>query len=669
MNAPLALWPKFVSRVFVLLFCGIATCIQAQQPVAASATTRTVVDTMPLLFSFAHAPERFYPASDTLPERDFRFYDPARRMPIDWGTLGNLGTPARPLFFETPARLGFDVGTHVFDLYNLQPGDLRFYRNSRSFSEVFFSQGRTQFEGMLNARLARTFSGGANFSMDYRTINNLGQFRYQRAKHNALVMGLWIPFGSRYDGFLLFSKNVNRQQDNGGIVSDDVFGGEDFTGPINAAIHLPELKALTRHGDQTLQLTQHLRFAGDEEMGKRVLRATHSFAWRTQNWKFSDGDATEGIASDSAFFGDFLVDKRGIRNYIELDRIDNTFTVNTFKSKTQGRPSDVLAVGISHSYFSLRQEPEKSAFSNLFLNGQFGITPSERFALTADAALGILENIGEYQLRGNLILGLGNAGILKASLLSQRYPAGLLARRLFVSQRPFWNNSFEKPVENTISGSYALPLIGFEVTARTHLLNNYIYYDQNSLATQTGAAVQVAQLLVSENIRVGNFHLDNTLALQRTNRAEILRMPDWFSKNSLYFSGKIFRKRMLLNIGVDFRINSEFRPDAYQPLTWQFHLQDTLTQKPYPWIDVFAAFKVQSFRFFFRYENLNTLWNKSDVFYQTASHPQPFGSIRIGIAWRFLDSNLPETGNTRPEDVPTGIGPSSQPPPPRGRGF
>ena len=662
----LAMWSAFVQSVCILFFCGFAGALSAQQPVAASPTSRTVLDTTPLLFTFALSPERSYPAADTLPEKDFRFYDPARRFPIDWGTLGNLGSAARPLLFETQPRLGFDAGVHAFDLYTLQPSDLRFYRNSRSFSEVFFSQGSSQLEGMLNARLARTFSGGANFSMDYRTINNLGQFRYQRSKHNALVMGLWVPIGARYDGFLIFSKNVIRQQDNGGIVSDDAFGGDEFTGPINAAIWLPELRASTRHGDQTLQLTQHLRFAGNEEAGKRVLRATHTFDWRKQTWKFSDGDATKGLGNDSTFFGPFLVDRRGIRNYIELDRIDNTFTINTFKSKNQGRPSDVLAIGISHSYFSLRQEPEQSAFSNLFLNGQLGITPSERFAFTADAALGILENIGEYQLRGNLVLGLGKAGALKASLLSQRYPPGLLSRQLYISQRPFWNNSFEKPLENTLTGSYALPLIGLELTARTHLLNNYIYYDQNSLATQTSAAVQVLQFLLSENIKVGNFHLDNTLAIQQSNRSEILRLPEWFSKNSLYFSGKIFRKKMLLNLGVDFRINSEFRPDAYQPLTWQFHLQDTLTQKPYPWLDVFAAFKVQSFRFFFRYENLQTLWNNSDVFYQTASHPQPFGSIRLGIAWRFLDSNLPETGNNNP-NTPTGIGPSAQPP--SGRGF
>lgn len=653
----------FTSVWVMLFFAGIPKAT-AQQPVQASATSRTVLDTTPLLFTYAFSPERSYPAADTLAGREFRFYDPARRQPIDWGTLGNLGTPARPLFFETPARLGFDVGVHAFDLYNLQPGDLRFYRNSRSYSEVFFSQGRTQLEGMMNARLAHTFSGGTSFSLDYRTINNLGQYRYQRAKHNALLMGLWIPVGTRYEGFLIFSKNVNRQQDNGGIVSDDVFGSADFSGPINAEVHLPELKAVTRHDDQTLQYIQHLRFVGDEAAGKRVLRATHSFAWKKQNWKFSDGDDTEGVAKDSSFFGDFLVDLRGLRNYIEVDRVENAFTLNTFKAKNPGRPSDVLAVGITHRYFNVRQEPNKVAFSNVFLTGQLGITPFERFALTADANIGVLKNIGEYQLRGDLTVGLGNAGILKASILSQRYPPPLLSDRLYVSQRLIWNNDFEKPVENTISGSYALPLAGFEATVRTHLLNNYIYYDQNSEAQQSGAPVQVAQVLVSENIRVWKMHLDNTVALQRFNRSDIIRLPTWFSKNSLYFSGKIFKKRMQLEVGADFRINSEFRPDAYQPLTWQFHLQDTITQKPYAWLDGFVAFKVQTFRFFFRYENLQTLWNKSDVFYQTASHPQPFGSIRLGISWHFLDSNTPAS-NTNPNDpnAPTTIGPSPQRPP------
>lgn len=643
--------------LWTVVFGILTNSLYAQLPAAASSTSRVIEqDSTALTYTFALMPERAFSGDDTLPDRNFRMYDPVRRQQIDWGHLGNLGSAARPLLFETRHRRGFDTGVHAFDLYNLQPNDLQFYRNRRSFSEVFFSQGRTQFDGMLNARFARTFEGGANFSLDYRSINNLGAYRYQRDKHNALTFGVWLPVGTRYDGFLIFAKNVIRQQENGGIVTDTIFGKESFSGPISAPIWLPDQQALTRLADQTLQLTQHLKFTGGSEQGKRALRATHSVAWTKQDFKFADA----GLKADSLFFDTFLVDLRGIRHFTSLNRIENAFTISTFKAKTRGRPSDILAVGLTHTFFDLNQEPRDSAFSNLFLTGNIGITPSDRFAFVAQGELGVLANFGEYHLNGELALGFGKVGRLRLGVLSQRYPPSLLHYRLFVSKRQVWNNDFEKPVENTLFATYALPLAGLELTARTHLLNNYLYYDQKGVAVQTGASVQVAQFIITENIRLGHLHFENTVALQQSNRSEVLRLPRWFTKNSLYFSGLLFKKRLLIDAGVDFRMNGEFRPDGYQPVTWQFYLQDSLTQKPYPWIDLFAAFKVQSFRFFIRYENLSTMWDNTRVVYQTARYPQPFGAIRFGISWRFMDSNKEVPGQT-PSTPPAGVGSGGPP--------
>jgi hypothetical protein len=419
-----------------------------------------------------------------------------------------------------------------------------------------------------------------------------------------------------------------------------------------------------------LQLTQHLRLIGKATTGKRTLRATHTFAWNQQRYKFADqGTGANGLGDDLDFFDPiFVTDFRGIRHFVSLDRIDNSFTINTFKTKNQGRPSDLLAVGLTHSYFKVNQEPREFKVSNLFLTGNLAITPSEKFAFTAQGALGVLDNIGEYQLQGELSLGLGKAGQLRASLLSQIRPPALLFDQLFVSKRQVWDNDFAKPLENTLSATYALPLIGLEATARAHVVNNYLYFDQNGVAAQTTSPLQVTQLLVQENIKWGSLRFDNTVALQQANRDDVFRLPKWFSKNSLYFSGKVFKKRMLLNAGVDFRINSEFRPDGYHPLSWQFHLQDSLSQKPYPWIDLFASFKVQSFRGFVRYENCATWWDKTQVFYQTASHPHPFGALRFGIAWRFMDNNQgdeKETPNSPRWEWPI---PASRPIGPRGRG-
>lgn len=651
-------------QVFLVVFC---IPLAAQQ--AASPTTRPVKQLDdPLLITFALSPERSSPAADTLPDQDFRMYDPTRRSLIDWGALGNLGSAARPLLFENVARRGFDVGVHTFDLYRLRPEQLGFYRNLNTFSEASFSQGRNQLETNLNARFARTFEGGASISLEYHTINNLGQYRYQRDKHNALSVGLWVPFGKRYETFIIYTKNVIRQQENGGIVTDTVFGEGQFAGPIAAEIRLPRAVAYTRLDDQWLHFTQHLRILGKGSAGKRTLRASHTIAWNQQKYKFADqGTGLEGLGADADFFEPiFLQDIRGIRHFVSLDRIDNTVTLNTFKVKAQGKPSDLLAFGLTHSYFKVNQEPRTFQVSNLFLTGNLSLAPSEKFAFSAQGALGVLENIGEYQLQGELSLGLGKAGQFRAGLLSQRHPPAMLFDQLFVSKRQVWDNNFVKPLENTLSATYALPLIGLEVMARAHVVNNYLYFDQNGKADQTTAPLQVTQLIIRENIKWGKVHFDNTVALQQANRSDVLRLPGWFSKNSLYFSGKVFKKRMLLNAGVDFRIHSDFRPDGYHPLTWQFYLQDELTQQPYPWIDLFAAFKVQAFRGFVRYENLATLWDKRTVYYQTAHHPQAFGALRFGIAWRFMDSNLRD--EKEPANVPGGAGsnPIGRPIGPRG---
>lgn len=630
---------------------------------------RAVPDTTPLLYAYAQSPERSQPVGDTLPDAQFRQYNPTRKQAVDWGNLGNLGSAARPLFFQSAPRRGFDLGYHAYDLYRLDADDLRFYHNTRSFSEVYFSQGRTQFDGMLNARFGRTFAGGTNLSVDYRTINNKGQYRYQRDKHNTLGIGLWVPLGERYDGFLIFCNNIQRQQENGGIVSDTVFGGGDLSGPTAAEIRLPDQHAVTRDADQTLQLTQHLRFAGAgrDQTGKRVLRATHTLAWTRERFKFSDSP----LDKDRAFFHPlFLTDLRGLRHYLHLHRIDNTLWLSTFKAKQKGRPSDVLAAGLRHSHFRLQQEPRAdSTFSNLFAAGQITLTPSERFAFSAQGDLGLLNNFLEYQLQGSLSLSLGKFGQLRGSVLSQRRPPSLIQQRLYVSRRPVWANSFQKPVENTLSATYALPWAGIEISARTHLVSNYLYFDAQGLPQQIAAPLQVGQVLATANFHFGPFHADNTVALQRNNRPEVLRLPAWFTRNSLYYSGRLFKKRLFLESGVDFRTNADFRPDAYHPLLNQFHLQDSLTQPTYLWMDLFASFKVQSFRFFFRYENIANWWDKETVWYQTARHPQPFGSVRFGIAWRFMDDNV-ETATTSPGTSPggdTGRPSGNAPLGPRGR--
>ncbi len=616
-------------------------------------------DSTEVYYLYAQAPEVLHPADDTLPDAVFRMYDPARRPLLDWGTLGNIGASARPLFYQTNLRRGAHTGYQVFELYHLYADDLAFYPSSRAISDLFFSQGRSQNDLMLRAKFSRTFARGVNFSLFHQNLNHLGQYRYQAVKHMALTFGLWYPVSRRFDSFLIAARNVSKQQENGGLANPEEIAGGQFGGPITASVRLPDEQALTRHAYTGLSWINHWTPVGSPLGGKCTLRLTHRTNWSIARFKFSDPGSRPGfpLRDDAAFFDTFMVDRRGIRHYAEWERWDNSLELVTFKSKSAGLPADMLGAGLQHAFLQWRQEPfADSSFQNFFLTGRLLVAPSRRFSLRANGSAGLFANLGEYQLHAQLRMGLGVLGELRAALISQRYPPALLAQRLGVSLRPFWQNAFEKPVENMLSATYALPNIGFSVTAQTHQVNNYLYYDQRGLPAQTSAPLQVAQLIVCENLRWKRLRLDLTLAAQRFNRSDVLRLPGWLAKGALYHSGYLFQRRLLLEAGADFRINAPFLADAYQPLTAQFHLQDTFTAQPYLWVDVFAAFKVQSFRFFFRYENLTNLWDERRLFFQTARYAQPFGSVRLGVAWRFLDSSETETatGNSSSSGAPLG---------------
>lgn len=665
-----------LSILYITILCCLnGTVLYAQQPnipppgiripsgeniPAGPPTEAEPIDTTPLTYMLSVRPETLYPGEDTLPDFHFRMYDPARAGLFDYGTLGVLGGAARPLWFETRAQRGFHTGIQPFDLYRLKPEELRFYKSRRTYTQVFFSRGIEQNDDMVRARASRTFAKGLMLALDWKSFQNVGQFRSQNGRHRALSIGIWYPINKRYDFSIIATVNADQQRENGGIVSNDTLISELVTtqGPITVPVRLREstdqFTNVSRLTDRQLYGVQHLTFG---QAPKRALQMTHILRARSEGFKFASPGPDLDRTVDAVFFREFLTDRRGLRHAMQLRSLENTVTLGTFKNKKSGGTADRLTVGLTHTLFQLRQEPRDSVINNVFALGNLAITPSAGFQLTAEGALGLLANLGEYQLDGRLVLGLGKAGTLKAALHSRRTPPSLMAHQLFVTSVPVWYNDFAKPVESSLSVTYALPLLGLEAIGQTHLLNNFIYFDQRGRAAQTTAPLQIVQLAIRFKWRFGPLHTDNAFGVQQIGRNDVLRLPPWFSKNSLYLEGLVFKKRMLANVGIDFRMNGAFKADAYQPLFWQHHLQDDFEAPAYPWADGFVSMKIKTFRFFFRYENLTRFVIKDKAFYQAALYPQPLvPAFRFGISWRFLDSNRPDPGGNNGGGPPAGSG-------------
>lgn len=622
--------------------------VQTPEPEAASSTSQlaqpelTAEDTLPVFFSLSFAPEKKLATSDTMPDQEFRLYDPARKASIDYGHLGNLGSSARSLWFTPLSRAGFETGYRAFNLYELTPEKLQFYRHARTYSHAYFSRGRSQRDAESWIKLSRTFSGGLNFSVQYKTINNLGNYRFQRTKHNSLAAGLWWPVKKNYEVFLIYASNTFQQQDNGGVTDPMFFDSTLYEGMISVPVLLDGDNSKTKNTKRDLQFAQYYTFG---KTANRLFRAEHTLDYKTEIWKFSDiNSASDSQPIEAAFYGAFLTDSRGLRNYVKTNRLDNVFLLNTLPAKSDSLVKDNrFSAGIRHSLIWLEQEPlNDSLFNNLFLTGRFTFEPSKRLSLIAQGDLGLLPKNG-YRVTGDLKIDLGKVGILEAGLLNQLHPPDYIQSRAYSTGRLVYNNDFKQVLESTLKGSYSIPKLGFRASGALHVVNNYIYFGTTGLPVQAGGVVQVSQLMVQQNFKLGILRSENTIGVQQINNKDIVRLPNWFSKNSLYIARSYFKRRLYATYGFDFRINSDFLPDEYQPFTGQFQLQRTaFSQAPYPWLDVFTAVKIDQFRLFLRFENVMAAFDPGKALFLAANQPQSQFSFRLGIAWRFLDSN---TGN------------------------
>jgi hypothetical protein len=599
-------------------------------------------DTSDVIFFYADKPSEEYVFIDTILGKYVVQYDPIRQRRWDYVHLGHLGSAHQQVVFSPLQRKGFDLGFHQYDLYQTKAEDLPFYRITRPFTNLAYSQVAEQSNGYVEAQFSRNFADGINLSIDYKRINQLGtQTKYLRqdVQNTALAFGLWFEGPSKkYTGMISFASNTIRQEDNGGIgnAPQEVTG---FRSPTSASIFLTE--AETRHALREVMYTHYFTLGGGQDSTQRVKRSYsvgHQLNYASNKYKFFD----VSNQLDPLVYKSLLGDPRGFRHALRYNKLSNSFRLKSFKlapgksNKDVRSQRDLLEVGLTHSLYNVDQEATDSTINTLFLNGTLNLALKDRIQLNAEAHLGLLDQGGDYRISGELLINLRGIGSLQFRATNQLTTPTLLQTRFYVNQQALWNNDFSKTLSTSLEASYQQPKLGLRLTGRYHLLNNYIYHDTIGIARQTGRPISVLQLIVEEDIQLGAFHLDNTLIFQSSSEEEI-RVPGLFSKHSLYYQSNWFRF-LNIRIGADARFQTTYRGNYYHPLFGQFILQDRQEVPFYPAIDAYVAFRVTKFKAFFKVENVTQSFTPDELFYLNAFYPHSIASgFRVGFQWRFWD--------------------------------
>jgi len=593
-----------------------------------------VADTSDVYWLYTDNPYQEFALGDTLLGSYFTQYDPIRKGDVPRGHLGNLGTPAVPLFYQAPFRQGFHLGLDAFDYLRKPLDSLLFYRTGQAYTLAAFSQGINQEHTALEVDFGREFGPGLGLSLYYNRLNNQGSFIHQRAELSTFAFGIWLkPPKKGYQAFLRYGTNANELEYNGGV-AEDLDGLES---PV--AVSVRTESAQSRYATREAGLVQHIRiFVTGTETRKRAgqLDLVHDLRYQENTYKYFD-DSPE---SDSSFYGIFQTDQRGIRNFIHHQSVRNALKLHFFTSL----PPDSTGIrqqrlrweaGIVHTWHWWEQEPASDNLHDLFATFRLKWPIGKKGLLEGNAHLGLLGNAGDYRLDGRWYLPVGNWGGLEAFAVNQRYAPGLLENRLYVTRQLFWKNDFQSTIHTTVGGALSAFKGNVKVRGSYHLVNYLTWFDTLGIARQTGLPVNVLQLDAWLRLRLGPLYFENRIGLQQ-GAGDFLRLPGLYGAHSLYLQGKIFKKVMLTRLGVDLRLTGDYTPYAFHPLTGQFYLQNTPAETWQPLLDAVLAVKVRTFRFHFRLENILPALTQQ-YYFLVNDHPIPYMTWRAGISWQFVD--------------------------------
>ncbi|MBX2814579.1 MAG: putative porin [Saprospiraceae bacterium] len=556
----------------------------------------------------------------------FHEYDINRIQGRTYFNLGFPGSAALPVLPEVSSQVGFRLGLNQYDVYRLRPEDIRFYSAKKAFTHARFTQGPTQEDGVFSLQFGREFKDNISLSMDYRRTNNTGFYENQSIRNTNFSMGLrYVSKNGKWRSDAAYVTNRFRHAENGGITTDTLFRTENAS--IRQNIPVGISSGQTQDQEYGFHINTQYLLSRDSTSTRDPIGIGHVLSWNQRKYLFADASP-----ESSEYYGIFNVDTRGLRNAIDHRILRNDFYLSLGQTAAYRR----LVVGMRNQAHRLFQDQISTSFVNWIAHGDIALTPTSWLFISAKAELALGNGFESYTSEGKLTLELGGAGRLEGLININSVNATQIAQEFAVSQDQIWQNSFKNILQNHLRVSYLLPGGKLRASAGQLLVTNGTYFSAEGRSMQDDGTTSLSYLSLYSRLRWGPLVTENKFILQFTNSTDVFRVPRWHTENSLYLSGRLFKKVLNVDTGFDFRLFESYEGLTYHPLLGQFVIDNEFETSAYPVVDFRVNMRVRYFRAFIKLENiLNPIRN--DVPIQISRYPQQDFNIRIGIGWTFIN--------------------------------
>lgn len=555
---------------------------------------------------------------------NFHNYDPVAKSNWKYQDLGNIGSAAKPIFYEVPELIGLSSGYHVYDLYFRDPAKRKFYDTKSPFTEMsaFFGGGN---RNMLDLAFSRNVTSRWNLGIDFNTQRvrktlNPVERDDNMVEQNAYALHTnYRSENGKYWLLASFSRMKHEVSEIGGIIPPDKDTTSLYFTYEDAKVWLQNARAR--------DLRQDYHLYHEYKLGNG-LQIYHKLDRKNQNIVFEANLASP----DSLFFNKNRFNEQADttqnrsdfaewRNELGVKGTYKGFYYNAFTRFRNGR------------MISPFLPAERAPFNELYIGGELIGQISEKWSISAD---------GEYLIPGNFRIH----GLFVSPWLELEYTKALYKptsmQQLYYGNHYQWNNDFDNIGVDQIKARVKLD---FErITLRPNLtinrVNNYVFFNEERIATQSSSEAFMLMPGLIANFQLGKkFRLDTEMIFTEITGggADNFRIPQFYGNARIYFDSPMFDDNVFVQMGLDIRYRSSYFAEAYNPSFQQFHLQNTFDVYAYPVADLFLDFRINRTRVLFKYNHLNAGFMQQEGYFVTPDYTGYKSFLDLGITWYLFD--------------------------------
>lgn len=570
-------------------------------------------------------------------------YNPAQNDGIEYTNAGNFGSAAFPLLFRASKTIGFNAGYNQFDLYRYKKDSVKYYQVIRPYTELAMMIGLRN-EQYFQGKFANRHKEIISYGVEFTRIFSKGAYTNQRVNFNGFnLYGIFHSKNKHWkvQADLLF--NSNKVQENGGVTVS-VFDSAYFQKNL-APVQLREAENNYRQTDFYLTSSyiagkKYKEYVNDST-SKNVLvplfSISHVFNVEKSRHKFRDYAPKENYYNSfyhqDSVFNDLDYLKLG--NALQLEYKWRKLTSDTsYENKNL-----VIQAVAGFDYYLLEQNFFKNNFGNLYVGGTVRNNTASRSRVVYKGTVKYYPyGWNQHDFLADAAVGydFGKWGMLTANFTLQRNEAPYIYER-YTSHPAVWN--FNLPKTNTLTFGAKYQNLQWGIVAEAN------YYNVQNLPVYPGLAnpyfnLQKENFLVAH---IGNrngikgFHFDNDiwLTVPFANNTITDYYALLFTKHSLFYEVRVFKKVLWLATGFDLRMRYRNNPPFYEPLTGAFYPSFS-NMKFVPQFDFFLNLKIKTVRVFLKVDNiLSGIGLKG--YYSLYQYPAPDLSFKVGIRWRFFE--------------------------------